>query len=152
MFKSIEVVVGIFVGIGLAAFFMLAMQVSNLGNLTSEGTYQIAARFENIGGLKARSAVKVAGVRIGQVASIDYDSETFEAIVMLDIDDKYNQFPSDTIASIFTSGLLGEQFVGLEPGGDEALLTNGDEISLTQSAMVLEQIIGQFLFSQSKEE
>jgi len=150
MFKSIELTVGIFVGIGLAAFFMLSMQVSNLSNLTSEGTYQIAARFENIGGLKPRSAVKVAGVRIGQVVSIDYDSNSFEAVVTMDINDKYSEFPRDTIASIYTSGLLGDQFVGFEPGGDDILLKNNDEISHTQSAMVLEQIIGQFLFSKSE--
>ena len=151
MFKSIELTVGVFVGIGLAAFFMLSMQVSNLSNLTSEGTYQIAARFENIGGLKPRSAVKVAGVRVGQVVSIDYDSTNFEAVVTMDINEKYNEFPRDTIASIYTSGLLGDQFVGFEPGGDEAVLKNNDEISHTQSAMVLEQIIGQFLFSKSEE-
>jgi len=151
MFKSIELSVGIFVGIGLAAFFMLAMQVSNLSNLTSDGTYQVDARFENVGGLKPKSAVKVGGVRVGQVESIDYDSTTFEAIVKLNIDEKYNQFPRDTIASIYTSGLLGDQFVGLEPGGDDVLLKNNDEISHTQSAMVLEQIIGQFLFSQSED-
>jgi len=150
MFKSIELTVGIFVGIGLAAFFMLSMQVSNLSNLTSEGTYKIAARFENIGGLKPRSAVKVAGVRIGQVVSIDYDSSSFEAVVTMDINDKYNEFPRDTIASIYTSGLLGDQFVGFEPGGDDMVLKNNDEISHTQSAMVLEQIIGQFLFSKSE--
>ena len=151
MFKSIELTVGIFVGIGLAAFFMLAMQVSNLSNLTSEGTYQIAARFENIGGLKPRSAVKVSGVRVGQVVSIDYDSASFEAVVTMDINERYKEFPRDTIASIYTSGLLGDQFVGLEPGGDMVLLKDNDEISHTQSAMVLEQIIGQFLFSKSEE-
>ncbi len=151
MFKSIELTVGMFVGIGIAAFFMLAMQVSNLSNLTSEGTYKIAARFENIGGLKPRSAVKVAGVRIGQVVSIDYDSESFEAVVTMDINEKYNEFPRDTIASIYTSGLLGDQFVGFEPGGDDVVLKNNDEISHTQSAMVLEQIIGQFLFSKSED-
>ncbi len=151
MLKSIELTVGVFVGIGIAAFFMLAMQVSNLSNLTSEGTYQIQARFENIGGLKPRSAVKVSGVRIGQVVSIDYDSESFEAVVTMDINEKYNEFPRDTIASIYTSGLLGDQFIGFEPGGDDVVLKNNDEISHTQSAMVLEQIIGQFLFSKSEE-
>lgn len=150
MFKSIELTVGVFVGIGLAAFFMLAMQVSNLSNLSSQGTYQIVARFENIGGLKRRSAVKVSGVRIGQVVAIEYDSTSFEAIVKMDINEKYQEFPRDTIASIYTSGLLGDQFVGLEPGGDIVLLKNNDVISHTQSAMVLEQIIGQFLFSKSE--
>jgi phospholipid/cholesterol/gamma-HCH transport system substrate-binding protein len=151
MFKSVEVSVGIFVGIGLAALFMLAMQASNLSSITSDGTYQISARFENIGGLKVRSAVKVSGVKVGQVEAIDYDSDTFEAVVTMQIDEKYNRFPLDTIASIFTSGLLGEQYVGLEPGGDERILADQSEIRHTQSAMVLEQIIGQFLFSKAQE-
>ncbi len=151
MFKSVEVSVGIFVGIGLAALFMLAMQASNLSSISTEGTYQISARFENIGGLKVRSAVKVSGVKVGQVEAIDYDSDTFEAVVTMQIDEKYDRFPMDTIASIFTSGLLGEQYVGLEPGGDERVLANQSEIRHTQSAMVLEQIIGQFLFSKAQE-
>lgn len=151
MFRSIEVSVGIFVGIGLAALFMLAMQASNLSSISSDGFYEVSARFENVGGLKVRSAVKVGGVKVGQVSGIDYDSETFEAVVKMQIDEKYDKFPRDTIASIFTSGLLGEQYVGFEPGGDEKLLANQSEIRHTQSAMVLEQIIGQFLFSKAQE-
>lgn len=151
MFRSIELSVGVFVGIGLAALFMLAMQASNLSSLSSDGFYEVTARFDNIGGLKVRSAVKVSGVKVGQVSSIDYDSETFEAVVTMQIDEQYNQFPRDTIASIFTSGLLGEQYIGFEPGGDEKLLANQSEIRHTQSAMVLEQIIGQFLFSKAQE-
>jgi len=150
MLRSLELSVGIFVGIGLAALFMLAMQASNLSSFTNEGSYQVKARFDNIGGLKVKSAVKVSGVKVGQVAEIDYDSDTFEAVVVMNIDDKYNKFPRDTIASIFTSGLLGEQYIGLEPGGDDKLLENQSEISHTQSAMVLEQLIGQFLFSKSE--
>jgi phospholipid/cholesterol/gamma-HCH transport system substrate-binding protein len=151
MFRSIEVSVGIFVGIGLAALFMLAMQASNLSSISSDGFYEVNARFENVGGLKVRSAVKVGGVKVGQVSGIDYDSETFEAVVTMKIEEKYDQFPRDTIASIFTSGLLGEQYIGFEPGGDEKLLENQSEIRHTQSAMVLEQIIGQFLFSKAQE-
>ena len=151
MFKNIEVSVGIFVGIGMAALFMLAMQASNLSSISSDGSYQITARFDNIGGLKVRSAVKVSGVKVGQVAEIDYDTETFEAVVTMQIDEKYDRFPRDTIASIFTSGLLGEQYIGLEPGGDENLLANQSEIRHTQSAIVLEQIISQFLFSKAQE-
>ncbi len=151
MFRSIEISVGIFVGIGLAALFMLAMQASNLSSFSSEGSYEVLARFDNIGGLKVKSAVKAGGVKVGQVAHIDYDSETFEAIVKMNIEDKFNLFPRDTIASIFTSGLLGEQYIGLEPGGDEKLLANQSEIRHTQSAMVLEQLIGQFLFSKSED-
>lgn len=151
MFRSIEISVGIFVGIGLAALFMLAMQASNLSSFTSEGSYQVSARFDNIGGLKVKSAIKAGGVKIGQVGRIDYDSETFEAVVVMNIYDEFNQFPRDTIASIFTSGLLGEQYVGLEPGGDEKMLDDDSEIRHTQSAMVLEQLIGQFLFSKSED-
>lgn len=151
MFRSIELSVGVFVGIGLAALFMLAMQASNLSSLSSNGFYQVTARFDNIGGLKVRSAVKVSGVKVGQVSDIDYDTETFEALVTMQLDEKYSAFPRDTIASIFTSGLLGEQYIGLEPGGDEKLLAHQSEISHTQSAMVLEQIIGQFLFSKAQE-
>lgn len=151
MLRSIELIVGIFVGIGLAALFMLAMQASNLSSFTNNGVYQVTARFDNIGGLKVKSAVKVSGVKVGQVGKIDYDSETFEAVVVMNINDKFNKFPRDTIASIFTSGLLGEQYIGLEPGGDDKVLENHSEISHTQSAMVLEQLIGQFLFSKSKD-
>lgn len=151
MFRSIELSVGVFVGAGLAALFMLAMQASNLSSLSSDGFYEIKARFDNIGGLKVRSAVKVSGVKVGQVAAIDYDSDTFEALVTMQVEEKYSKFPRDTIASIFTSGLLGEQYIGLEPGGDEKLLAHQSEISHTQSAMVLEQIIGQFLFSKASE-
>jgi phospholipid/cholesterol/gamma-HCH transport system substrate-binding protein len=151
MFRSIEVTVGIFVGIGLAALFMLAMQASNLSSISNSGFYQVSAKFENIGGLKVRSAVKVSGVKVGQVSSIDYDSEFFEAVVTMQINEKYKSFPDDTIASIYTAGLLGEQYVGLEPGGDEKLLENQSEIRHTQSAVILEQVISQFLFSKAQE-
>lgn len=151
MFRSIEVTVGIFVGIGLAALFMLAMQASNLSSISNSGFYQITARFENIGGLKVRSAVKVSGVKVGQVSDIEYDSKFFEAVVTMQIDEKYNAFPNDTIASIFTAGLLGEQYIGLQPGGDDKLLANQSEIRHTQSAVILEQVISQFLFSKAQE-
>ena len=151
MFRSIEMSVGIFVGIGMAALFMLAMQASNLTSLNTDGSYEVSARFDNIGGLKVRSAVKVSGVKIGEVAAIDYDTESFEAVVTMQLDDKYSQFPRDTIASIYTSGLLGEQYIGFEPGGDEKLLEHQSVIRHTQSAMVLEQIIGQFLFSKASD-
>jgi phospholipid/cholesterol/gamma-HCH transport system substrate-binding protein len=151
MFRSIEVTVGVFVGAGLAALFMLAMQASNLSSISNSGFYQVTAKFENIGGLKVRSAVKVSGVKVGQVSKIDYDSQYFEAVVIMQIDEKYSAFPSDTIASIYTAGLLGEQYVGLEPGGDEKLLENQSEIRHTQSAVILEQVISQFLFSKAQE-
>lgn len=151
MLKSVEILVGAFVGIGLAALFMLSMQVSNLGELDVEGGYELKARFENIGGLKVRAPVTVSGVRVGRVTGIDYDDETYEAVVTLRIDPRFARFPKDSSAAIFTAGLLGEQYVGLEPGGSERYLADGDVIRLTQSALVLEQIIGQFLFDKASE-
>lgn len=149
--RIIEITVGIFVAGGLAALFVLAMKVSNLSAFTDEGGYELIARFDNVGGLKVRSPVSVAGVRVGRVAGIDYDNMTFEAVVRMSIGKQYDQFPEDTSAQIYTAGLLGEQYVALEPGGAEVVLANGDTIGLTQSALVLEQIIGQFLFSKASE-
>ena len=147
--RAIEIGVGLFVAAGIAALFMLAMQVSNLGAIGggSRDSYMISATFENVGGLKVRAPVTVSGVRIGRVDAIDYDLEAYEAIVTLRIDSAYDKFPEDTAASIFTSGLLGEQYIALEPGGSMDNLEDGDRIQLTQSALVLEQIIGQFLYS-----
>ena len=145
--RTMEIWVGIFVAAGLGALFVLAMKVSNLSTLNAErDTYTLVARFDNIGGLKVRSPVSVAGVRIGRVSQIDFDNETFEAVVKMAISQRYNRFPKDTSARIFTAGLLGEQYVSLEPGGDEEILEDGDEIRITQSALVLEQVIGQFLY------
>lgn len=149
--KAIEIGVGLFVAAGLAALFMLAMQVSNLSAMSNDQGYEIIARFENVGGLKVRSPVSVGGVRVGRVAAIDFDMSTFEAVVRLRLSQVYDKFPKDTSARIFTAGLLGEQYVALEPGGAEEVLAAGDEIRLTQSALVLEQIIGQFLFSKAAE-
>lgn len=149
--RMVETLVGIFVAAGIAALFMLAMKVSNLNVFASVEGYEVSAKFENIGGLKVLSAVSVAGVRIGRVVSIDFDQDDYEAVVTMMIDPKYNRLPTDTSASIYTSGLLGEQYIGFEPGGEELFLKQGDEISLTQSAMVLEQIIGQFIFSKASE-
>ena len=149
--RVMEIVVGLFVAGGLGALFVLAMKVSNLSTFTEEGGYELIARFDNVGGLKVRSPVSVSGVRIGRVATIDYDSNTFEAVVTMKIGARYDKFPDDTSAQIFTAGLLGEQYVALEPGGSEEILKNGDTIQLTQSALVLEQIIGKFLFSRASE-
>lgn len=149
--RTIEIGVGLFVAAGLAALFMLAMQVSNLSSMADDEGYELVAHFENIGGLKVRSPVSVGGVRVGRVAAIDYDMETFQAVVRMNIAKRYARFPEDTSARIFTAGLLGEQYVALEPGGAEELLEPGDSIQLTQSALVLEQIIGQFLFSKASE-
>jgi len=145
--KTTEIIVGLFVAIGFAAIFFLSMQASNLSTIGSQEGYQISARFENIGGLKVRSPVTMAGVKLGRVSGIEFDPESFEAIVYMDISPKYKMLPSDSSASILTSGILGEQYVGLEAGGEEESLEQGSAIEITQSALVLEKLIGQFLFS-----
>jgi len=144
--RVIEIWVGIFVVLGIVALFMLAMKVSNLSDFYAESGYRVMARFQNIGGLKTKSPVKMAGVRIGRVAAINFDNTTYEAIVTLQIDNQYNTLPKDTSASIFTAGLLGEQYIGLEPGADADTLKENDQLFITQSAIVLEQLIGQFLY------
>lgn len=149
--RSVEIWVGLFVAAGLAALFMLAMQVSNLSVVSDDVGYDVTARFENIGGLKVRSPVTMAGVRVGRVSHIAFDTQTFEAVVTMHISNQYDKLPADSSANIFTAGLLGEQYVGLEPGGDEEPLKQGSEIMLTQSALVLEQLIGQMLFSKASE-
>lgn len=146
--RNLEIAVGAFVAAGIAALFLLAMQVSNLSVAGSDEGYHVTARFDNISGLKVRSPVTMAGVRVGRVTDIDFDSNTYQALVTMRIGNRYDQLPLDTSASIFTSGLIGEQYVSLDPGGDIEFLSEGSELILTQSAVVLEQIIGQFLFSQ----
>ncbi len=150
--RTVEIGVGLFAAIGIGALFMLALQVSNLGNSFSGNSYIITAAFENIGGLKVRSPVTVSGVRVGRVDAIDYDDVAFEAVVSLRIDSSYDNFPEDTSASIFTAGLLGEQYIALEPGGSMQNLVEGDRIQLSQSALVMEQVIGQFLYSVAADE
>ena len=147
--KFIEIVVGIFIAIGLAALLMLSMKVSNLSSLASENGYVIKARFLNIGGLKVRSAVKMAGVLIGRVTKIYIDEKTYEAVAELTIKDNFNNIPEDTSANIYTEGLLGEQYISLTPGGEEAYLKEGDQIKITSDAVVLEQLIGQFLYNKA---
>ncbi len=149
--RSVEILVGLFIAAGMAALFMLAMQVSNLSAASEGGGYEVTAKFQNISGLKERAAVMVAGVKVGRVSHIGFDPQTFEAVVTLHIGDQYNMLPTDTSASILTSGLLGEKYVGLEPGGEEVALKQGDTIRLTQSAVILEQLIGQLLFSKASE-
>jgi phospholipid/cholesterol/gamma-HCH transport system substrate-binding protein len=131
---------------------MLAMQVSNLAVTGRGDSYVIAAAFENIGGLKVRSPVTVSGVRVGRVDAIDYDTHAYQAVVSLRIDSAYDTFPQDTTASIFTAGLLGEQYIALEPGGSMENLKDGDRVQLTQSALVMEQVIGQFLYSMTSKD
>jgi len=143
--RFIEIMVGLFVVLGILALFMLAMKVSNLSGLTSSDSYEISAYFENIGGLKVRSPVTVAGVRVGQVTGIVYDSDRYEAQVSMRIGVMHDYFPIDTMASIYTAGLLGEQYVALEPGAEDDVLKTGDTIEFTQSALVLEEIIGKIV-------
>lgn len=149
--RTIEILVGAFMAAGLVAFFFLAMQVSNLSSSSNGEGYEVIARFDNIGSLKVRSPVTMAGVRIGRVSHIGFDRATYEAVVTLKVESEYNVIPEDSFAKIFTAGLLGEQYIGLDPGGSEKFLQQGSEISLTQSALVLEEIIGQFLFSKAEE-
>ena len=146
-----EVAVGLMMLLGGSALFFLAMQVSNLGGFRQTGGYQVEARFDNIGGLKVRSPVTMAGVRVGEVTSIGFDSETYEAVVTLNVLREYDQIPTDTFAKILTQGILGEQYIGLDAGGSEEYLQQGSEITMTQSAFVLEEIVGQFLFSKAEE-
>ena len=140
--------VGFFVLIGGAALLFLALKAGNLLSLNFDETYQVSARFDNIGGLKARAAVKSAGVVVGRVESISFDDKTFQAKVVLNLH-KGTLFPKDSSAKILTSGLLGEQYIGLEPGADEKNLASGDVIRQTQSAVVLENLIGQFINSKA---
>ena len=147
--RTMEIGVGVFVVIGLAALLMLAMKVANLAELSDEGGYRVEARFDNVGGLKVRSAVTMAGVRIGRVTGIAFDEHDYRAVVTLSIRPEYDRIPADSSASILTAGLLGEQYVGLEPGAEETYLREGGAITLTQSAIVLENVVGQFLYNRA---
>lgn len=143
--RYLEVSVGVFVLIGIAALFYLAIQVSNIAEYRDRNTYDVIAYFDHIGGLKVRAPVTVSGVRIGRVSRIVYDPERFQARVTLAIQSGTDFLPADTQASIFTAGLLGEQYIALDPGGDYEILRPGDEILFTQSALVLENLIGRVL-------
>jgi phospholipid/cholesterol/gamma-HCH transport system substrate-binding protein len=149
--RVMELWVGLFIVAGLAALLMLAMKVSNIAAFADDGGYTVSARFSNIGGLKVRSQVSMAGVRVGRVVAIGFDKNTYEAIVTMRISQQYDTLPKDTSASIFTSGVLGENYVGLEAGARDIYLKEGDEIRITQSAIVLENLIGQFLVNQSQQ-
>ncbi len=148
--KTIDLWVGVFMLMGFVALLFLAFKVGNLGSERNSATYTVEARFENIGGLKLKAPVKVAGVLVGRVTDIRLDGKKFQAVATLSLDKRFD-FPKDTSASILTSGLLGEVYIGLEAGGDDKNLAQGDKISLTQSAVVLERLIGQFLFSKAAE-
>lgn len=142
--------VGVFVIAGMAALLFLALKVGSMNVVKTTNSYELVAKFDNIGGLKVRAPVKSAGVVVGRVTDVQFDSENFEAIVTLRIDNRY-AFPKDTLAAIMTSGLLGEQYIGLDAGGDTQKLKDKDKIFLTQSAVVLENLIGQFLYGKAQE-
>lgn len=148
--KSLDLWVGLFVLLGAAALFFLAMKAGNMSSLSFDKTYPVITKFDNIGGLKPRAPVKSAGVVVGRVDSIGFDDKTFQAVVRLNLDSSY-KFPKDSSAKILTSGLLGEQYIGIEPGGDTNNLAAGDTIKMTQSAVVLENLISQFLYSKAAE-
>jgi len=148
--SKIDLAVGFFVAIGILALVFLALKVGNLVNFTMSEGYRLETRFDNIGGLKVRAPVKSAGVVVGRIEAIQLDSETYEAVIDLRIAPEY-RFTKDTIASILTSGLLGEQYISLESGGEAEYLKNGERVMKTQSAMILEKLIGQFLFNKAAE-
>jgi len=147
--RIIEIAVGVFVVLGVGALFILAMRVSDVTGFGGGERYTVVGYFQNVGGLKEKARVDMAGVQIGRVESIDLDKETFEARVALSIRSEYDNLPSDTSAAVRTSGLLGEQYIGMEPGGSPTTLQDGDELMLTQSALILEEIIGQFLYDKA---
>lgn len=148
--KWLDFWVGLFVLAGALGLIFLALKVGNLSAFSFNQTYSVLTQFDNIGGLKPRAPVKSAGVIVGRVADIGFDDKSFQAIVTLQLDARY-QFPKDSSAKILTSGLLGEQYVSLDPGGDIVFLASGDKIRMTQSALVLENLVGQFLFSRAAE-
>ena len=148
---TIDLWFGAFVAAGFVALLVLALKVGNFGAERATQTYRVEARFDNIGGLKVRGPVRAAGVLVGRVQDIHFENRQYQASVTLAIDKRYT-FPKDTSASILTSGLLGETYIGLDAGGDDKTLADGDNIKLTQSAVVLEKLIGQFLFSKAQED
>lgn len=149
---QIEITAGIFLLLGIGALIFLAVQATGAGGVLSGGSYEVTAKFSNIGGLKPGANVSMAGVTIGAVDGIQLDHASLEARVTMRISDRYDDLPEDTSAAIYTSGLLGDQYVGLEPGGATEPLQDGDQILITQSAVVLEQLIGKYLFNSQKDE
>jgi len=146
--NSLDYWVGLFVVVGFAALLFLALKAGNMSSFSFQDTYTVTAQFDNIGGLKPRAPVKSAGVVVGRVAAINFDDKQYLATVTLNLEKRY-EFPRDTSAKILTSGLLGEQYIGLEAGGDDKMLAQGGKITMTQSAVVLENLIGQFLYNKA---
>jgi phospholipid/cholesterol/gamma-HCH transport system substrate-binding protein len=149
--KSLELWVGLFVAAGILALAMLAFKVGNLTSSDVLDGYKIRANFDNVGGLKVKAAVTMAGVRIGRVSGIAFDADRYQAVVTMDVDGRYMNIPMDSTANILTSGLLGDQYIGVEPGGEETYLKDGDTILRTQSALVLEKLVGQVIFNKASE-
>ena len=148
--KELDLWVGIFVAMGFGAMLFFALKVANLSTFSTGQTYEVIAKFDNIGGLKRSAPVKSSGVVVGRVTDVSFDNQTFEAVVRFALDSRI-QFPKDTSAKILTSGLLGEQYIGLAAGGDSVNLKGGDTLKITQSAVVLENLISQFLYSKAAE-
>lgn len=144
--RTLNLAVGAFVLLGILALLFMALQVSNLSSASNGSTYEVKAYFDNIGGLKPRAAVKSAGVVVGRVRAIQFDDQQYQALVLLDLDARY-RFPRDSSIKILTSGLLGDNYIGLEPGAEEEMLKANDRIRMTQSAVVLENLISQFLYN-----
>ncbi|AEF99140.1 outer membrane lipid asymmetry maintenance protein MlaD [Methylomonas methanica] len=148
--KTQDTLVGLFVAIGIAALFYMALQISNLGSYSNGDSFTVSARFQNSGGLKVKSPVSVAGVKVGRVSSITLDKESHEAVVEMQIDAQYNNLPDDSSASIYTAGLLGEQYISLDPGASDDYLKNKSSIDITSSAIVLEEMIGKFMMNKAE--
>ena len=148
--KTIDVWVGLFVLLGLAALVFLTLKAGNMSTISFSNTYAVTGKFDNIGGLKPQAPVKSAGVVVGRVGAIGFDDKTYQALVTLELEAGY-KFPKDSSLKILTAGLLGEQYIGIEPGGDTNNLANGDRISRTQSATVLEDLINRFIYSSAAE-
>ena len=148
--RNLEILVGLFVLLGAVAVAFLSLKAANLASFTLDSTYRLTARFDNVGGLKIRAPVKSAGVTVGRISSIIFDDKNFQGVVTLEVERRY-QFPADTSAKILTTGLLGDQYVGLDPGADDKSLQPNDSIKITQSAVVLENLIGQMLYSKAAE-
>ncbi len=147
--RLIEISVGAFVALGLSALLMLSMKVANLSDFSAPEGYMVKAYFDNIGGLQVRSPVKIGGVVVGRVTAIDFDSRRYQARVTFSVERSYTHIPTDTAANIYTSGLLGEQYLGLEAGGADTFLANDSELTITQSAVVLEKALQEFLYNKT---
>lgn len=148
--NALDFWVGLLVVLGFLALLFLALKAGNMSSMSFQATYPVEMKFDNIGGLKPRAPVKSAGVTVGRVASIGFDAQSYQALVTIDLDKAY-PFPKDSSAKILTSGLLGEQYIGIDPGGDDQMLEAGDTVTMTQSAVVLENLIGQFLYGKAAE-